>query len=92
MTATTVQGVIDEVVTPSIGAHGGGVEIVGDAKDDGVVALRLTGRCQGCAMAQVTVRQGIEPLLRNNVAAVTAVVDITDHGSGEDPFYPTTKR
>ena len=78
-----------------LAAHGGGVEIVHDGTaggDDGVVEIRLTGRCQGCAMAQVTVRQGIEPLLRGHVPGVTAVVDVTDHGSGSDPFYPTAKR
>ena len=92
VTATTVEGVLDEVVLPSIAAHGGAVEIVGGPHDDGSVSLRLTGRCQGCAMAQVTMRQGIEPLLRDNVPGITAVVDVTDHAAGTDPFYPATKR
>lgn len=95
VTATDVPGVLADAVTEPLAAHGGGVEIVHDGTaggDNGVVEIRLTGRCQGCAMAQVTVRQGIEPLLRDHVPGVTAVVDVTDHGSGSDPFYPTAKR
>jgi Fe-S cluster biogenesis protein NfuA len=94
--STTVQGVLAEAVTGSIAAHGGTVEVVRDGTaggdGDGTVELRLGGRCQGCAMAQVTVRQGIEPLLRDHVAGVTAVVDLTDHSAGTDPYYPTAKR
>ena len=43
-------------------------------------------------MAQVTVRQGVEPLLRRHVPDVRAVVDVTDHTAGADPYYPPTKR
>ena len=79
-----------------IAAHGGTVAVERDgtsgADRDGVVEVRLGGRCQGCAMAQVTMRQGIEPLLRDHVAGVTAVVDVTDHAGGADPYYPTAKR
>lgn len=89
-TATTVAGVLAEVVDPSVTAHGGAVVLVEEA--DGVVRVRLEGRCQGCAMAQVTVRQGVEPLLRRHVAGVRAVVDVTDHTAGTDPYYPPTKR
>jgi cystathionine gamma-synthase len=88
--ATTVEGVLAEVVNPSVAAHGGAIVVVDDA--DGIVRVRLDGRCQGCAMAQVTVRQGVEPLLRRHVPGVRAVVDVTDHTAGADPFYPPTKR
>lgn len=88
--ATTVAGVLADVVNPSVAAHGGQVVVTDDA--DGVVRVRLDGRCQGCALAQVTVRQGIEPLLRRHVPGVRAVVDVTDHAAGADPYYPPTKR
>lgn len=87
---STVAGVLAEIVNPSVGAHGGAVVVVDDS--DGVVRIRLDGRCQGCAMAQVTVRQGVEPLLRRHVAGVRAVVDVTDHAAGERPYYPPGKR
>ncbi|MBW3605707.1 MAG: PLP-dependent transferase [Actinobacteria bacterium] len=89
-TATTVEGVLADVVNPAVVAHGGQVVLVGHT--DGIVRVRLDGRCQGCAMAQVTVRQGVEPLLRRHVDGIRAVVDVTDHTAGPDPYYPPTKR
>ena len=94
ISAADVAGVLAEAIDEPLAAHGGGVEITRDGSGDGgdgVVELRLTGRCRGCAMAQVTVRQGIEPLLREHVRGATAVVDVTDHGAGSDPYYPTAK-
>ncbi len=90
VTATTVAGVLVEVINPMVAAHGG--EIVVDSEVGGVISVRLTGRCQGCALAQVTVRQGVEVLLRQHVAGVTQVIDVTDHSAGTNPYYPTTKR
>jgi cystathionine gamma-synthase len=89
--AATVAGVLADIVGPMVAAHGGRVALA-DAAADGVVRIRLEGRCQGCALALVTVRQGIEPLLRRHVPGTTAVVDVTDHGAGADPYYPPTKR
>jgi cystathionine gamma-synthase len=90
VTATTAAGVVAEVLNPMVAAHGGRIELVGDA--GGMIRIRLTGGCQGCALAQVTVRQGIEPVLRRHVPGVVAVVDETDHGAGLAPHFPTTKR
>ncbi|HEX6255630.1 MAG TPA: aminotransferase class I/II-fold pyridoxal phosphate-dependent enzyme [Euzebyales bacterium] len=87
---STVAGVLDGIVNPSVAAHDGRVVLVDET--DGVVTVRLDGRCQGCAMAEVTVRQGIEPLLRRHVPGVRGVVDATDHTAGSDPYYPPTKR
>ncbi|MEL7209776.1 MAG: PLP-dependent transferase, partial [Actinomycetota bacterium] len=87
----TVREVLAAEVQEAVAAHGGTVEVVRDGTGpdgDGIVELALGGRCQGCAMAQVTVRQGIEPVLREGVAGVTGVVDVTDHGQGSDPYYP----
>jgi cystathionine gamma-synthase len=88
--ASTVGDVLDRIVNPSVAAHDGQVVLVDEV--DGVVTVRLEGRCQGCAMAAVTVRQGVEPLLRRHVPGVRAVVDGTDHSAGPDPYYPPTKR
>ncbi len=90
VTATTVAGVLADAINPMVAAHGG--KIVVDSEVGGVIGVRLTGRCQGCALAQVTVRQGVEVLLRRHVVGVTQVVDATDHGAGTNPYYPTTKR
>lgn len=84
------EAVLDQQVRPSIAAHGGTIELVG-VDPDGMATIRLGGGCQGCAMAEVTVYQGVAPLLRE-LAGVTAVVDTTDHAAGEAPFYKPAKR
>jgi cystathionine gamma-synthase len=88
--ATTAAGVIDEVLNPMVAAHRGHIDLLGES--DGMVRIRLTGGCQGCALAQVTVRQGIEAVLRRHVPGVVGVVDATDHGAGDAPHFPATKR
>jgi Fe-S cluster biogenesis protein NfuA len=85
-----VRGVLERDINPLIAAHRGHVSVVG--VEDGLVRLRLDGGCQGCSLAEVTLRQGIEPVLRAKVAGVVGVIDVTDHAAGRDPFYPTAKR
>ena len=48
-------------------------------------------RSQGCALAEVTVQQGLGPLLRT-VPGVVGVVDVTDHGAGTDPYQRAAAR
>ena len=48
--------------------------------------------CQGCSLAEVTIRQGIEPLLRARLPAMTGLTDVTDHEAGTDPFFSPEKR
>ena len=88
--AAVVRGVLDREVNPVIAAHRGHVSLV-DAKE-GWVRLRLEGGCQGCSLAEVTLRQGIEPLLRTEVPGFVGLVDITDHQAGREPFYSAAKR
>jgi len=85
-----VQQVLDEQVNPTIATHGGRVTLV-DAIG-GHVRLRLEGGCQGCSLAEVTVRQGIEALLRRHVPDIVAVSDVTDHTAGTAPFFAAGKR
>jgi Fe/S biogenesis protein NfuA len=85
-----VQQVIKEQVNPAIAAHGGGAELV---SVDGTIAyLRLFGGCQGCGLAQVTLKQGIERILLESIPVLTQVVDVTDHASGDDPYYQSQKK
>jgi Fe/S biogenesis protein NfuA len=85
-----VQQVITEQVNPAIAAHGGGAELV---SVDGTIAyLRLFGGCQGCGLAQVTLKQGIERILLESIDELTQVVDVTDHASGDDPYYESQKK
>ncbi len=88
--ADQVQQVMTAQVNPSIAMHGGGAELV--SVDETVAYLRLTGGCQGCGLAQVTLRQGIERILMEAIPELTGVVDVTDHASGDDPYYESSKK
>jgi Fe/S biogenesis protein NfuA len=87
--AQTVQRVFDEEINPAVAAHGGHVTLL-DVRD-GVVYVRLGGGCQGCGMADVTLRQGIEVRLRQVVPEIKELVDATDHAGGANPYYQPAK-
>ena len=59
-------------VRPSLQADGGDVELV-EVNDDGVVKVKLTGACAGCPMSQMTLKMGIERILKKEVPGVTIV-------------------
>jgi len=69
-----VQEVLDQV-RPGLKADGGDVELV-DVTADGVVKVRLVGACSGCAMSQMTLKMGIERILKEKVAGVKEVVAV----------------
>jgi Fe-S cluster biogenesis protein NfuA len=84
-----VQQVLDDMINPGVAAHGGFVELL-DVQDDNVF-IRMGGGCQGCGAADVTLKMGIERLIRDNVPQVREILDTTDHGSGQNPFYAPSK-
>jgi Fe/S biogenesis protein NfuA len=88
--AQRVLAVLDAQVNPSIAMHGGHADLV--AVDEGIVYVRLSGGCQGCGLASVTLSQGIEVALRDSVPEIVSVVDVTDHASGANPFYEPAKK
>ena len=84
-----VESILAGQINPAVAAHGGAVRLTG--VEDGTVYLCFEGRCQGCAMAEVTLRQGVEPMLKEQAVGVVNVVDSTDHTSGTDPYFKTKK-
>ena len=88
--AEQARRILDGEINPAIAAHRGRVHLV--SADDGWVRIRLEGGCQGCSLAEVTVRQGIEPLLRAQLAGLIGVLDVTDHEAGTQPFFSPEKR
>ena len=82
-----VRAVLDQAVNPSIASHGGRADLVAIDESGGVAYLRLSGGCQGCAMSRMTLTQGIEAALREEVPELTRVVDVTDHAGGDNPYY-----
>lgn len=80
-----VAQVIEQHVNPNIASHGGHAELVGVQGERAY--LKLAGGCQGCGMAAVTLRQGIERAVTQLVPEIREIVDVTDHASGENPYY-----
>ncbi len=64
-----------EKVRPGLQADGGDVELV-DVSADGVVKVKLTGACHGCPMAQMTLKMGIEKIIKQQVPSVKEVVSV----------------
>lgn len=88
--ADRINQVLTDQVNPAIASHGGGAELV---SVDGTIAyLRLYGGCQGCGLAQVTLKQGIERILLESIDELTQVIDVTDHASGDSPYYESQKK
>ena len=87
---SATQRVLDAEINPAIAAHRGRVTV--DGVTGGWIRVRLEGGCQGCSLAEVTIRQGIEPLLRARLPGMTGLVDVTDHEAGTEPFFSPEKR
>jgi Fe/S biogenesis protein NfuA len=88
--ARRIIDVLETQVNPSIAMHGGRADLVG--VDQLTAYLRLSGGCQGCGLARVTLSQGIEVALRDAVPELEAVVDVTDHASGTNPYFEAAKK
>lgn len=84
-----VQDVIDSKINPGVASHGGNVQLL-DVKEN-IVYLKLGGGCQGCGMVDVTLKQGIQKILKAAVPEIQDVVDTTDHKSGNNPYYQPGK-
>ena len=80
-----VQQLLDRQINPALASHGGFAPLV---KVEGTAAhVTMGGGCQGCAVSAITLRDGIQAAILANVPEITEVVDTTDHGAGENPFY-----
>jgi Fe/S biogenesis protein NfuA len=65
-------------VNPSLAAHGGEVSLV-EITDDDIAILKFGGGCQGCGMVDVTLKQGVEKTLLEQIPQLKGVRDLTDH-------------
>ena len=83
--ATKVQELLDSTINPAVAGHGGFVQLI-DVKDNKVY-LQLGGGCQGCGAADITLKSGIERLIKEELPEVEEVLDTTDHGAGTNPYY-----
>jgi Fe/S biogenesis protein NfuA len=83
--AARVQEVLDRLINPGVGTHGGVVSLV--EVRDGTAYVSLGGGCQGCAAVDVTLRHGVETAILSAVPEIVAVEDVTDHAAGANPYY-----
>ncbi len=85
-----IMKVLEKDINPYVASHGGNISI--EDFVDGVVYLRMSGGCQGCGSAKVTLRQGVERTLRETFGdKIKDIVDVTDHSSGDNPYYSSSK-
>lgn len=83
--AQKVQTVIDDYINPGVAGHGGWV-LLKDVKEN-KAHVEMGGGCQGCGLAAITLRQGIESAILQAVPEIEAILDLTAHEHGEDPYY-----
>ena len=84
-----LEAVLEEEINPAVQHHGGRISLV--KLEETIAYLRFEARCQGCAMAEVTLRQGVEVIIKDRIPEILAVVDVTDHAKGTDPYFKTKK-
>lgn len=89
-TAQRIVRILEEEVNPQIAMHGGWADLV--AFEEGTAYLRMSGGCQGCGLARVTLSQGIAVAIQDAIPEVRDIVDVTDHASGSNPYYEPAKK
>ena len=87
--AAKVQQILEERINPGVASHGGWVSLID--YEAGRVFLKLGGGCQGCGMVDVTLKQGIERVLKDEIPDIVEVLDTTDHASGTNPYFSPAK-
>ena len=84
-----VQELIETSINPAVAGHGGYVELL-DVKDN-IVYLQIGGGCQGCGAADITLKAGIERLIKEEIPEIVEILDTTDHAAGANPYYTAGK-
>ncbi len=84
--ADKVNYVLYNEINPGLAAHGGNVTLE-EIYEDNIAVLRFGGGCQGCGMVDVTLKDGVEKTLLEQVPQLKAVRDVTDHTVTENAYY-----
>ena len=84
-----MQQLLDEQINPMVVSHGGFVELI-EIKDNRVY-LEFGGGCKGCGMVNVTLKQGVEVIVQENIPGIEEILDVTDHANGTNPYYQPGK-
>ncbi|MDP2291233.1 MAG: NifU family protein [Actinomycetota bacterium] len=81
-----VESIVATEVNPALAAHGGFVTYVGH-DTEGTAYLTMGGGCHGCSMSRMTMLEGVQTMIVEALPAIERVRDLTDHTSGENPYY-----
>jgi Fe/S biogenesis protein NfuA len=81
-----VDALVATEVNPALAAHGGFVTYVGH-DGEGTAYLTMGGGCHGCSMSKMTMLDGVQSMLVEKIDAIERVKDLTDHSTGENPYY-----
>ena len=81
-----VEALVSGEVNPALAAHGGFVTYVGH-DGEGTAYLTMGGGCHGCSMSKQTMLDGVQTMLVDAIEGIERVRDLTDHSTGENPFY-----
>lgn len=80
-----VEEVLQNEINPAVASHGGVVQLL-DVRDNNLF-IQMGGGCQGCGMANVTLKHGVEAAIRQAIPEVGAILDVTDHAAGRNPYF-----
>ncbi len=83
--AEQIRVLLETRINPAIAAHGGYISLI-DIRDD-IAYVEMAGGCQGCGMADATLKQGVEVEIKRTVPSIERVLDVTDHAGGSNPYY-----
>jgi Fe/S biogenesis protein NfuA len=81
-----VEALVAAEVNPALAAHGGFVTYVGH-DGDGTAYMTMGGGCHGCSMSKMTMLDVVQTMLSEAIEGIEKVKDLTDHSTGENPFY-----
>ena len=81
-----IETLVSTEVNPALAAHGGFVTYVGH-DNEGTAYLTMGGGCHGCSMSRMTMLDGVQTMIVEQIPVIERVRDLTDHSSGENPFY-----
>jgi Fe/S biogenesis protein NfuA len=81
-----IRAMVDNEVNPALAVHGGFVSYVGH-DGEGTAYLTMGGGCHGCSMSRLTMLDGVQTMLSEAIEGVERVKDLTDHTTGENPYY-----
>ncbi|MBB42858.1 MAG: hypothetical protein CMM44_03735 [Rhodospirillaceae bacterium] len=83
--ARAIKSVLETRINPAVSGHGGHISLID--VDGNSAYIRMEGGCQGCGMANATLKEGVEVEIKKAVPTIERVLDVTEHADGTNPYY-----